>query len=179
MPRYDKSKIRGLLRKADRTKKKAVRGQVYEDLASYLFSCLPGIRSISTNIKNTFATEEIDLACYHVQDPTGLPTVNPNFLVECKGWRDPVNSEQVAWFLLKIEHRGLDFGVLIAAKGITGVEEHLKAANFLVSFALALRKIKMVIITQAEIEVLESGEELAELIIRKVNQLHATGGKCY
>ena len=44
---------------------------------------------------------------------------------------------------------------------------------------LATRKIKMVIVTRAEIEQLKSGEELAQLIIEKVTQLHATGGKCY
>ena len=90
-----------------------------------------------------------------------------------------MNSEQVAWFLMKIEHRGLDFGVLIAANGITGVSEHLTAAHFLVSFALATKKIRMVVITRAEIELLNSEEELAEKIIAKVTQLHATGGQCY
>jgi hypothetical protein len=179
MPLYDKATIRGFLRTADRARKKTVRGKAFEDLACYLFAGVPGIRITGRNLMNTFATEEIDVACYNIQDPAGLPMLPPNFLVECKGWRDPVHSEQVAWFLMKIEHRGLDFGVLIAAKGITGVAEHLSASHFLVSFVLALRKIKMVIVTRAEIEELNSGEELAELIIRKVNQLHATGGRCY
>lgn len=86
---------------------------------------------------------------------------------------------EVAWFLTKIEHRGLDFGVLIAANGITGVAEHLTNAHFLVAVTLATKKIKMIIITREEIEKLNSGEELAALIIAKVTQLHATGGKCY
>jgi hypothetical protein len=179
MPSYNKSKVRGFLRKADRARTKAGRGKAYEDLACYLFEGVPGIQITGRNLMNTFATEEIDVACYNLQDPAGLRTLPSNFLVECKGWRDPVNSEQVAWFLMKIEHRGLDFGVLIAANGITGVPEHLSASHFLVSFVLALRKIKMVMITRAEIEALNSGEELAELILRKVNQLHATGGRCY
>jgi hypothetical protein len=79
---------------------------------------------------------------------------------------------------MKLEHRGMDFGVLIAAKGITGVAEHLTAANSLVAFALG-KKTRMVIITRTEIEALSSGEELAQLIISKVTQLHATGGRCY
>jgi hypothetical protein len=178
MPPYDKTKIQGYLRKADRSRKKAVRGKAYEDLACYLFSCVPGITITARNVLNTFATEEIDVACFNVRDRAGLHSLNSHFIVECKGWREPVNSEQVAWFLMKIEHRGLDFGVLIAARGVTGVPEHLTAANFLVAFALG-KKIKMVIITRAEIEALDSGEELAQRIIEKVTQLHATGGKCY
>jgi hypothetical protein len=178
MPPYDRTKIQGFLRKADRARKKAVRGKAYEELARYLFEGVPGVAITHWNEMNTFATEEIDVACYNVKDPAGLMPLPYHFLVECKGWRNPVNSEQVAWFLMKIDHRGLDFGVLIAAKGITGVPEHLTAANFLVSFALATRKIRMVMVTRAEIESLSSGEEFAEMIVAKVNRLHATG-RCY
>jgi hypothetical protein len=159
-------------------RKNAVRGKAYEDLACYLFSCVPGVTIIGRNRLNTFATEEIDVACYSKMDPDGLLHLNPFFLVECKGWLHPVTSEQVGWFLTKIEHRGTNFGVLIAAKGITGVSEHLTAAHSLVARAL-WKKIRMVIITRTEIEALNSGEELAQLIIRKVTQLHATGGRCY
>jgi hypothetical protein len=128
---------------------------------------------------NTFATEEIDVACFNIQDPAGLITLPSHFLVECKGWRERVNSEQVAWFLTKIRHRGLDFGILIAAKGITGVPEHLTASHHLVAVELAAaRSIRMIIVTRAEIEALNSGEELAQLILEKVNRLHATG-RCY
>jgi hypothetical protein len=179
MPAYNKAKIQGYLQVVDNPPNKAAKGKAFEDLACYLFSCVPGITITGRNELNTFATEEIDIACRNEQDPAGLRLFNAFFLVECKGWTDPVNSEQVAWFLMKIEHRGLDFGVLIAANGITGVAEHLTASNFLVSFALATKKIRMVIVTRQEIEALRSGEELAELIIKKVTQLHATGGKCY
>jgi hypothetical protein len=181
MPPYDKKKIEAFLKRVDRAKgrkKQAAKGKAFEGLAQYLFSAVPGITITTCNEMNTFATEEIDIACYNIQHPAGLQSLPWNFIVECKGWKDPVNSEQVGWFLMKIEHRGLDFGVLIAAQGITGVREHLTAANFLVAMALAKRKIRMVIITRAEIEALTSGEELAEMILRKVNQLHATGYCC-
>jgi hypothetical protein len=164
--------------RAKSKKQRAARGKAFEELARYLFGLVPGIAVTHWNEKNTFATEEIDVACYNRQEPNGLPSLPPNFIVECKGWRDAVNSEQVAWFLMKIEHRGLDFGILVAAKGITGVAEHLTAANFIVSAVLAARKIRMVIVTRREIESLNSGEDLAQLIINKVNRLHATG-RCY
>lgn len=178
MPAYAKRKVKGFLNTIDKATGKAIRGKALEELACYLFSLVPGITITGRNEMNTFATEEIDVACRNEQDPAGLRLLSPFFLVECKGWTDAVNSEQVAWFLMKIEHRGLDFGVLIAANGITGVPEHLTAANFLVSFALATKKIRMVLITREEIEALTSGEELAERIIEKVTRLHATG-RCW
>lgn len=178
MPAYDKTKIQTYLRRADRARKKAVRGKAFEELACYLFEGVPGVTITGRNLRNTFATEEIDVACFNRQDAAGLPQLNPFFLVECKGWRQPVTSEQVGWFLMKIEHRGLDFGILLAAKGITGVVEHLTAAHALVAFALS-KKIRMIILTRTEIEELDSGEKLAQLILEKVTRLHASGGRCY
>lgn len=140
---------------------------------------MPGIRIVSRNELNTFDAEEIDIACCNERHPEGLHQLGEFFLVECKGWNEPANSEQVAWFLTKIEHRGVNFGVLFAANGITGVPEHLTASNFLVAVALATKKTRMVIVTRDEIEKLDSGEELAELILEKVTRLHASGGKCY
>lgn len=128
---------------------------------------------------NTFATEEIDVACKNDNDPAGLAGLADFFLVECKGWRDAVNSEQVSWFLTKIRHRGVRFGILIAANGITGDPEHLSRANFLVGVEMATFGIRMVIVTREEIEKLTSGEDLAKLIIQKVCTLHASGGRCY
>jgi hypothetical protein len=37
----------------------------------------------------------------------------------------------------------------------------------------------MVIVARAEIEKLQSGEDLAQLIMQKVCVLHASGGRCF
>jgi hypothetical protein len=71
------------------------------------------------------------------------------------------------------------FGILIAANGITGEPEHLSRSHFLVSVEMATFGIKMVIVTRQEIEKLTSGEDFAKLIIQKVCNLHASGGRCY
>jgi len=180
MPAYAHATIIGYLARWDDPNATAPeKGKAFEELACYLFSHIPGITITSRNELNTFATEEIDIACHNIQEPDGLRSLNPFLLVECKGWASAVTSVEVSWFLSKIEHRGLDFGVLIAANGITGVAEHLSRANFMVALALAQKRIRMVIITREEIETLKSGEELAQMIIEKVTRLHATGGRCY
>jgi hypothetical protein len=54
-------------------------------------------------------------------------------------------------------------------------------AGVLVGLGLLTLKalgIRMIIVTRAEIETLNSGEQLAQLILEKVNRLHATG-RCY
>lgn len=170
---------RRFLAVVDEAATNAAKGKAFEDLACYLLEGVPGVRITVRNESNTFATEEIDVACLNQSDPEGLGSLMDFFLVECKGWKDAVTSEQVAWFLTKSRHRGMRFGILIAANGITGEPEHLSRANFLVSAELASFGIKMVIVTRQEIEQLSSGEQFARLIIRKICTLHASGGRCY
>jgi hypothetical protein len=179
MAAYDPAVIQAYLAVVDSPPSSAAKGKAFEDLACYLLSGIPGITITARNEMNTFATEEIDVACKSENDPAGLGVLVDFFLVECKGWRDAVTSEQVSWFLTKIRHRGVRFGILIAANGITGEPEHLSRANFLVGVEMAAFGIKMVIITRQEIEKLASGEEFAKLIIQKVCTLHASGGRCY
>jgi hypothetical protein len=179
MAAYDPAVIYGYLAVVDNPPTNAAKGKAFEDLVCYLFNGIPGITITARNEMNTFATEEIDIACKNDNDPTGLGALADFFLVECKGWRDAVNSEQVSWFLTKIRHRGVRFGILIAANGITGESEHLSRANFLVSVEMATFGIRMVIVTRKEIEKLTSGEDFGKLIIQKVCVLHASGGRCY
>jgi hypothetical protein len=179
MAAYDLAVIQGYLAIVDNPPTSAAKGKAFEDLACYLLASIPGIKITARNELNTFATEEIDVACKNDNDPAGLGSVADFFLVECKGWTDAVNSEQVSWFLTKIRHRGVRFGILIAANGITGEAEHLSRANFLVAVELATFGIKMVIVTREEIEKLTTGEDFAQLILQKVCTLHASGGRCY
>jgi len=179
MAAYTPAVIKGYLAIVDNPPTNAAKGKAFEDLACYLVNGIPGISVTARNEMNTFATEEIDVACKNENDPAGLGALVDFFLVECKGWTDAVNSEQVSWFLTKIRHRGMRFGVLIAANGITGEPEHLSRANFLVAVEMALFGIKMVIVTREEIDKLASGEDFAKMIIEKVCTLHASGGRCY
>jgi hypothetical protein len=179
MAAYDQAVIRGYLAVVDNPPNNAAKGKAFEDLACYLLDGIPGIKITARNEMNTFATEEIDVACKNDNHPAGLGGLDAFFLVECKGWTDAVTSEQVSWFLTKVRHRGLRFGVLIAANGITGEPEHLSRAHFLVNMEMAQFGTRMVIVTRQEIEQLTSGERFAELIVEKVCRLHASGGRCY
>lgn len=181
MAAYDPAVIQGYLAIVDNPPTNTAKGKAFEELACYLLNGIPGIKITARNEMNTFVTEEIDVACKNENDPAGLVggDLGDFFLVECKGWKDAVNSEQVAWFLMKIRHRGMRFGILIAANGITGEPAHLSRAHFIVNVELATFGIKMVIVTREEIEKLASGEDFAKLIIQKVCNLHASGGRCY
>jgi hypothetical protein len=56
MAAYNKATITGYLNAADTAATNAARGKAFEDLACYLFSCVPGIAVTARNVMNTFAT---------------------------------------------------------------------------------------------------------------------------
>jgi hypothetical protein len=94
--------------------------------------------------------------------------------VECKNWSGTVGSVEVAWFVTKIENRSLDFGILVAAKGITGSADDGRQAHDVASKALA-RGIRLVVITRQEIEDLKASKDLVTLIKTKMCQLIVSG----
>jgi hypothetical protein len=166
--------VRVLLQGADRATTKHAKGKAFEDLVCQLFVQIPGIVNPQRNKRNIRGREEIDLAFWNEQDPAGLKSLNAMFLVECKNWSSAVGCSDVNWFIRKIEDRGLDFGVLVAANGITGSAEERTDAHDVVSKALA-RRIRIIVITRAEIELLDSGDALVRLIKDKLCQLTVSG----
>jgi Restriction endonuclease len=174
MPAYEKAVIQGHLVAADGAATNDAKGKALEDLACYLFGQIPGVSITERNPLNAFATEEIDVALWNEQDPAGLKSFNAVILVECKFWSKPVGSEQVGWFLKKIENRGLDFGILLAMRGVTGDAQDRGQAHYEVAMVLP-KKIRLIVITRAEIEALSTTEELVTQIRRKACQLAVAG----
>ena len=175
MARYSQKVIRQFFSRADDpTATMPQKGKALEDLSCYLFEKIPGVSLSQRNVLNTFHSEELDVAFWNDQYTTGLKSFNAIILVECKNWSTPVGSSEVTTFVAKIENRALDFGILIAAKGITGSATDSKQAHDIVSKALA-RGIRLVVITRAEIESLQTSEELVSKIKEKVCQLVVSG----
>jgi hypothetical protein len=174
MPAYDRGVIRNHLTAIDSAPTRHAKGRALEDLACYLCGQIPGVTITERNPLNAFDTEEIDVALWNEQDPSGLKSFNAVILVECKSWSRPVGSEQVGWFLKKLENRGLDFGILLALNGVTGNAQDWSRAHYEIAVALP-KRIRLVVVTRTEIEALTTTEDLVTLIRRKVCQLAVAG----
>ena len=168
------SEVETLFKVADAATTNPAKGKAFEDLVCYVFESIPGLANTQRNAMNVFDTEEIDVAFWNEQDPAGLKSFNPMVLVECKNWSSRVGSIEVSWFLAKIEHRGLDFGVLVAVNGITGNANDITAAHHTIAVALA-KKIRLIVIDRTEIEALDSGTALVKLIKDKMCRLIVSG----
>src|SRR5258707_15773493 len=120
MARISQRKVGQFLAVGQAAATTAAKGKALEDLICYVFECIPGFSVTQRNSLDVFQAEEIDVAFWNDQHRQGLRFPHNIILVECKNWSVPVSNDEVAFFDTKLRGRGLSFGILVAANGITG-----------------------------------------------------------
>ena len=174
MPDLDATKIRDFFRQGETATTRIGKGRALEDLICYVFGAIPGVTFYRRDALNVFDSEEIDVAFWNDQEPSGLHFLQNILLVECKNWSTPVGSSEVDWFLSKLRRRGQSLGFLIAASGITGDVASVGAAHEIIRSALAEKR-QLIVITRAEIEGIPSTIQLVDLIKGKMCELAVSG----
>ncbi|HED04125.1 MAG TPA: hypothetical protein ENI60_05090, partial [Candidatus Fraserbacteria bacterium] len=152
----------------------AAQGRALEDLICYVFTQVPGISITRRNEMNTFHTEEIDVALWNDGHADGFFFLPNIILVECKNWLGKVSSAELSWFDTKLRSRGLNFGVLVAANGITGDKANLSAAHSIVAAALREGR-RLVVIKSDELLALTDSPQLVRLVKEKLCDLAVNG----
>jgi hypothetical protein len=150
------------------------RGRALEELVCYIFGRVPGIDITHRDVKNTFNTEEIDVALWNDSPNFGFKYLPNIILVECKNWSKKVGSEEMNWFDSKLRNRGLEFGILVAALGITGATKEITAAHSIVAAALREKR-RIVVVTAEELSSLADTKDLDTLIKLKICDLAVRG----
>jgi hypothetical protein len=77
----------------------------------------------------------------------------------------------------RLQNRGLDFGLLIATRGVTGSPAALTDAHFEIATALK-DGIRVVVIDRGEIEQMTNSDDLIRLVKRKLCML-AVRSTCF
>ena len=124
MPAIDTATLQGYINVGQTAGSTSNKGRALEDLICYLFGLVPGVTITHRNKMNVFDTEEIDVAVWNEQAPSGFHFLPNLILIEAKNWSNPVSSMEVNWFDSKLRDKGLDFGILISPCGITGNASH-------------------------------------------------------
>jgi Restriction endonuclease len=170
MDAIDQGHIERRLRQGREARTTKEKGDALEALICDLFQTIPGITVTRRNERNAFDTEEIDVAFFNEQASGGLPFLPWIIMGECKNWSHPVGSEHVSWFDTKMRNRGVEFGVLVAASGITGNSALLTDAHSTIANALKERS-RLIVITADEIKRLAHASQLVHLIKEKLCDL--------
>lgn len=152
----------------------ADQGRALEDLICYVFTQVPGISITRRNEMNAFQTEEIDVALWNDGHADGFFFLPNIILVECKNWSSRVSSSELSWFDTKLRSRGLSFGVLVAANGITGDAADITAAHSIVAAALREGR-RLVVIRSDELLALTDSPQLVRLVKEKLCDLAVKG----
>lgn len=76
----------------------------------------------------------------------------------------------MAWFDRKLQDRHIDFGILVAANGITGIPNLLTSANHVIADALRDGR-EIIVVTRRELEVMTSSDDIVDLLKDKQTRL--------
>lgn len=121
------------------------RGDALEDLFCYLLEKLPGVTA-KRKVVDRFKSSEVDIIVANIGEARWLKTYPTFFLVECKNWDNPVDSQSVLAFSGKLEMRYVELGILVAANGITGDEKDLASAHHIIEMHQSMGR-RIVVVT--------------------------------
>ena len=151
------------------------KGQALEQLVRYAFEKITGVQHYMSNVVNQAQSEEVDVAFYNSKEKRGLPFLEHLILAECKNWSAPVGAPSVREFTTKLKHRACANGILVAANGITGDPQDRTAAHDAVRMALAVERIRILVITRGEIDAWTHSDDIVELLKLKLCQQAVEG----
>jgi hypothetical protein len=142
-------------------------------MLAYLLGSVPGCH-VQRNTFNYYGTEEVDITVANEKVDGGLRMLPEIFLVGCKNWSRPVDSTTLGYFVNVVVDRGCSLGILAAANGITGHQEHRSRAHAIGAAAL-VRGIRILLVTDEDLRKLENPGDLVTLLHRRNLSLTAHG----
>lgn len=109
------------------------KGNLMEDLASYLFLLLPGWIP-RRNLLDEFNSYETDIVVRNLSSSRDFLSdlFGRHIYVECKNTKDRVGVKDVGYFLYRMRLTHSKFGVIFSKSGITGNEDEEKASYSLI-----------------------------------------------
>ena len=179
MPRYNRNTIRAFLNRSDNASTADAKGDIFEDLVIYLFGRCPGIRLVDRNILDSTGSREFDVALGNNRMLSPFDYLDPIIICECKNEANPIGSDNVRDFHQKLRTSGANNGIIISSNGITGqIRGNNRNATSAIIDAMTMDRIKIIVVTRAEILALATTDDLSNLIWEKFSQLtlrRATG----
>jgi len=179
MARYNRNTIRDFLNRSDNAPTADAKGDIFEDLVIYLFTRCRGVRLVDRNILDSTGSREFDVALGNNRMLSPFDYLDPIIICECKNEANPIGSDNVRDFHQKLRTSGANNGIIVSSSGISGqIRGHNRNATSAVIDAMTMDRIKIIVVTRAEILTLAMTDDLNNLIWEKFSQLtlrRATG----
>jgi hypothetical protein len=147
------------------------KGAALEDVVVHSFCKIKSVALLRRDQKNYASSAEIDILLFNGRHRLGIPFLPEYLIFECKNWASPVDSATIRDFVTKVRNCRLEFGILIAANGITGDPHQRTSANDIVRQAFERDNIKILVITRAEIESFRQISDIVALLRERFGRL--------
>jgi hypothetical protein len=168
---YPYKRIAKRLAEGDVAKTTLAKGAALEDVVSWTFCALPGLRVLKRDFKDAAGGSEIDLLLYNDPRTTPIPFLSEYLMIECKNWKAPVDSATVRDFIGKLRASRLKVGILVAASGVTGDAHDQTASNDSIRLAFDAEGIRIIVIKRKEIEGFRSLEAFLQFIQERYGEV--------
>lgn len=145
----------------------AQKGVALESVVAETLCRLEGVGVIKRNVMDNAGSLEIDILLYNQRLPGGLPFLPNHLVIECKNWQAPVNAATLTVFTGKLHKFRVDFGILVAANGITGEAADRTAAHAHLRSVYDRDGLAVIVMTRHELEALRNTDDLGSLIREK------------
>ncbi|RPI14272.1 MAG: hypothetical protein EHM58_16805 [Ignavibacteriae bacterium] len=179
MGRFNRNRITDFLNRSDNAQTADTKGEIFEDLVIYLFTRCQGVRLIERNILDDTGAREYDVALGNNRVLSPFDYLDPIIICECKNEAHAIGSDNVRDFHQKLRTSGANIGIIISSNGVSGqARGNNRQATTAIIDALTMDKIKIIVITRAEILALRTTDDLSNLIWEKYSKLilkRATG----
>lgn len=153
------------------------RGQILEDLVRYIFERLPGLSHWKSRHLTNDGSAEFDVCFHNDIRLSPFPFAEPAMVVECKNTGSRIDAAAVRNFIAKLEDVQVNWAFLVAAQGITGSGQRNTHAHAAIRIART-RRVNVLVITRAEIQLLQSAEHFAVLVRDKI-MAHSLGAPSF
>jgi len=165
--------LRVLLERTDSGGKQA-KGDAAEDAISYLCGLLPGCVP-RRNVLDSKLTYEFDLIVQNlsVREHLVARSFGGTFLVECKNWCETVGSQEVGYFLLRMNLTRTSFGIIFSSSGISKGRAGDMAATSLITRAFHQNGSLCVAVSRDDLDRLASAKRRSfqQLLFDKIEVL--------
>jgi hypothetical protein len=153
-------KIAARLKEGDAATTTKAKGDALEDVTSWVFCTMSGIKVLKRNFVDSAGSVEIDLLLYNDPRRTPVQFLTEFPMIECKNWQAQVDSVTVRAFIDKLRSARLKVGILVAANGVTGDAADRTAAKNVIDRAFDRDGIVLIVITRTELESFRSKEDV-------------------
>jgi hypothetical protein len=179
MARYNRNTIRDFLNRSDNAPNADAKGEIFEDLIIYLFTRCRGVRLTDRNILDNTGAREFDVALGNNRMLSPFDYLDPIIICECKNEATPIGADNVRDFHQKLRTSGANNGIIISSNGISGqARGNNRFATTAIIDAMTMDRIKILVLTRAEILALTTTDDLSNLMWEKYSLLtlkRATG----